>query len=113
MNNEDVRAKSDQPAMAVPFRRPWEADGAVTVAFLLLINESLPILLGSHGWGFMYVTLWAIVIPGASLVVGTSSVLRLPFSRGRGALIRAGSALVCVAAIYASWVYQRPLFFGL
>jgi hypothetical protein len=111
VNNEDVRPKSDQPATTIAVRRPWEAAGAVTLALLLLINESLQMSVGPQ-WGFMFITLRAIVIPGASLVVATSSIVRLPFCRGRAALIRGGSALVCVGILYASWIYQWPLFSG-
>ena len=64
---------------------------------LVILNELLPIVFGSGeraiwDWAFIYVTLRAIVIPVVSLAVLASSIVRLPFSRGRSRQTRVGSA---------------------
>jgi hypothetical protein len=100
---------------AAPRETSWEGRAATVVIALVLLNESLPVVFGTGAratwdWSFTYVTLRMIVIPAAAILVGTSSILRLPFSRGRQAWFRFGAALVSGAAIYASWITQLPLF---
>jgi hypothetical protein len=95
--------------------RPWELGAAILIACLVVFNEVLPLIFGTGkraiwDWAFTYVTLRAIVIPVVSLAVLTSSIVRLPSSRGWTAWMRVGSAVVAGGAIYASWIYQMPLF---
>jgi len=87
----------------------WDSVGAAVVVLLLLANEGLAFV---EGWrGFMYVTLRGIVVPILGLVTATLSVVKLLLRRGR-AIWRCVLVLAfCLGAVYASWIYQWPLFF--
>lgn len=115
MIDADPQEKKAPSSGGLGRTRPWEFGAAVLIACLVVFNEVLPLIFGTGeralwDWAFTYVTLRAILIPGISLAVLASSILRLPSSRGRTAWIRVGSAVVAGGAIYASWIYQMPLF---
>src|SRR3954467_4402116 len=109
MINANAREQAPSRDNSRGAARPWELGAAVLIAALVAFNELLPVIFGTgkHAiwdWAFAYVTLRAIVIPVISLAVLVSSIIRLPFSRGRMVWIRVGSAAVAGAAVYASWI---------
>jgi membrane-bound metal-dependent hydrolase YbcI (DUF457 family) len=98
-------------------RLAWEGKAAAGLLLMVVANELLPVVFGTGAravwdWSFTYVTLRALVIPGASLALLVSAIVRLSLSRDQGLRMRIVTILAILAssaAIYASWGYQLPL----